>query len=80
MSNSRIDLDTLSAEDVAIFDAEQLTYLIQLIAGRLIEISQRMAVIEPEFRQLKGEAAYISAAMQAARSALKTHRLALGGE
>ncbi len=76
----QITLESLTAEEAALYNLEETTYLIQLIGGRLIEISQRMAVINPEVQQLKSESAYLKVALSASQSALRAHRLALGGD
>jgi hypothetical protein len=73
-----ISLDDLTMLEVSVMDAEDLTTLLQTIAGRLLEVGRATAKIEPEWRTLKAESAYLAQVRSAVQSALRTVRVALG--
>lgn len=72
-----MDLSTITAEDVALMGVDELTELVQRIAGRLLEISAEMQRVEPRYRSLKAEAAYLSEVKSAVQSSIRVHRMAL---
>lgn len=73
-----IDLGNVTMEEVAVMSADQLSELVALIGGRLLEISRDIAPVEAQYRQLRSEAAYLKEAKSSAQSVLRMHRLALG--
>ncbi len=74
-----INLSTVTMEDLAVMGADGLTEALQAIGGRLLELAVEVQDVEPKYRTLKAEAAYLAEAKGAIQSALRMHRLALGG-
>jgi hypothetical protein len=74
----QISLEDLTMEEISLMSAEELTDLLQNIAGRQMEIGQRAKELEPEYRQLRAESAYLKEVRASIQSTLRMIRAALG--
>ncbi len=74
----QIDIDTLTLEEIVTYEMDDLTALMQTIAGDMLVTGRKLEGLEGEYRELKCRLAYLSQAKGAVQSTLRSYRTALG--